>query len=271
MANKDLIESGELEFYVAGLLSEDRMLEISKLVGQDENVRKEVEQIEAVVMRLAKESNSTDDEDFVDLLKKIVTDRVPKEGKVIPLKQEDTSKKTIDFKALSGWAAAILLLIFVGLQFQNNQTLQSDLTASMEAKAELESRLETQNFSLTLKENMIASITSENTKVIQLAGQKISPTSNVKVFWDTENNRVVLDTKNLPKAPEGMVYQLWSLKMTPLTPTSLGLLEDKESQQNLFLLDNKNLSEGFGITLEPAGGSKTPTLEKLYVLGVVAS
>merc|ERR1711991_976187 len=61
-------------------------------------------------MRLAKESNSTDDEDFVDLLKKIVTDRVPKEGKVIPLKQEDTSKKTIDFKALSGWAAAILLL-----------------------------------------------------------------------------------------------------------------------------------------------------------------
>jgi len=36
-------------------------------------------------------------------------------------------------------------------------------------------------------------------------------------------------------------------------------------------LKNINISEGFGITLEPAGGSETPTMEQLYALGTVSS
>lgn len=64
-----------------------------------------------------------------------------------------------------------------------------------------------------------------------------------------------------------MIYQVWSLKLEPLTPTSLGLLENYGADKTLFVLENTNASEGFGITLEPAGGSPTPTLEKLYVLG----
>ncbi len=36
-------------------------------------------------------------------------------------------------------------------------------------------------------------------------------------------------------------------------------------------LQNTNESEAFGIRLEPAGGSESPTMEQLYTLGVVAS
>ena len=38
-----------------------------------------------------------------------------------------------------------------------------------------------------------------------------------------------------------------------------------------FTLENANESEAFGITLEPEGGSETPTLEQLYTLGAVGS
>ena len=36
-------------------------------------------------------------------------------------------------------------------------------------------------------------------------------------------------------------------------------------------LENANESEAFGITLEPEGGSETPTLEQLYTLGAVGA
>jgi anti-sigma-K factor RskA len=69
-----------------------------------------------------------------------------------------------------------------------------------------------------------------------------------------------------------MVYRVWSLKLKPLAPTSIGLLDDFSRDNNkVFALNNPNESEAFGITLEPAGVSKAPNLEQLYTLGVVSS
>ena len=71
--------------------------------------------------------------------------------------------------------------------------------------------------------------------------------------------------------PEGMVYQVWALQLEPvLTPTSIGLLETyAESTTKVIKVDNANEAQAFGITLEPAGGSPSPTLEQLYTLGKV--
>jgi anti-sigma-K factor RskA len=270
MNNNELISSGELELYVAGLLSEERSIQISEIIEQDNKVRKEVEEIENVVMRLAKESTTSKQQDFSDVLKKIVTDRIADDPKIISLdnKSKETDKqKSFSFSKVAGWAAAAVFLILFGIQFQNNDEINKSLNASIEDKEALQDSIQQQQFELNFKENLLATITSENTKIIELAGQDISPASKVKVFWDTDNNKVVIDAKSLPEAPQDMVYQVWSLKLEPLTPTSLGLLENYSANKELFVLENTNASEAFGITLEPAGGSKTPTLEKLYVLG----
>jgi anti-sigma-K factor RskA len=63
---------------------------------------------------------------------------------------------------------------------------------------------------------------------------------------------------------------VWALKLTPLTPTSIGLLENFDANsQKMFAVNNIGEAEAFGITLEPAGGSLTPTMEQLYTLGKV--
>jgi len=60
--------------------------------------------------------------------------------------------------------------------------------------------------------------------------------------------------------------------MDPLTPTSIGLLDTYAVDDNkIFELENANQSEAFGITLEPEGGSESPTMEQLYVLGAVSA
>ena len=69
---------------------------------------------------------------------------------------------------------------------------------------------------------------------------------------------------------KGKVYQVWSLKLDPLTPTSLGTLDTFTADTNkIFTIANTHSSEAFGITLEPEGGSLSPTLEQLYTLGTV--
>ena len=82
---------------------------------------------------------------------------------------------------------------------------------------------------------------------------------------------VYVDASGLPEPPEGKVYQIWSLKLQPqLTPTSIGLLADfKGDKDKVFAVDKTGDAEAFGITLEPAGGSKSPTMEQLYTLGKV--
>ncbi len=121
-------------------------------------------------------------------------------------------------------------------------------------------------------EELLEVLRDRNVIKVPLPGQAVAPDAYATAWWDKTNNSTYIDAQNLPKPPPGMVYQVWSLKMQPLTPSSLGLLDQFEEDENkIFELKNANLSEGFGITLEPEGGSETPTLERLYALGVVAS
>jgi hypothetical protein len=85
------------------------------------------------------------------------------------------------------------------------------------------------------------------------------------VYW---NKVVYVDAAGLPEPPKGMVYQVWALKLNPLTPTSIGLLDKfDDNNQRIFAVNNTGDAEAFAITLEPAGGSLNPTMEQLYTLG----
>jgi hypothetical protein len=53
------------------------------------------------------------------------------------------------------------------------------------------------------------------------------------VYW---NKVVYVDAAGLPEPPKGMVYQVWALKLNPLTPTSIGLLDKFDNNQRILLL-----------------------------------
>ena len=117
---------------------------------------------------------------------------------------------------------------------------------------------------------MLAVVRDQNNTVVALGGQAVSPESKAKVYWNQGTKTVYVDAAGLPEPPEGFVYQVWALKLDPLTPTSIGLLDNfKTNESRLFAVNNASEAEAFGITLEPAGGSVSPTLEQLYTLGKV--
>jgi hypothetical protein len=56
------------------------------------------------------------------------------------------------------------------------------------------------------------------------------------VYWNKETQVVYVDAAGLPEPPKGMVYQVWALKLNPLTPTSIGLLDKFDDNNQRILL-----------------------------------
>jgi anti-sigma factor RsiW len=75
--------------------------------------------------------------------------------------------------------------------------------------------------------------------------------------------KAVIVTANMPAAPTGKVYELWLQQGK--TMVSAGLMPPGKA--NTVLLDGDAASaQGVGITVEPAGGSETPTLPPVALI-----
>jgi len=264
MNKEEYIASGNLELYVAGLLSEKENLEVHALALKHGEVLSEIEEIEAAVLALTKTTSPGLPHGF-DIVKDKID--IDKESSVV-----DLEKKDINWSWYVGWAASVALAIGLFYMYTQNQNLQSQIEVVNKENQELEQQIADSDASLEKSNELLNTIRDKNITVVALGGQTVSPTSYAKAYWNKEEQKVFIDAQGLPEPPEGMVYQVWSLKLSPLTPTNLGLLDNFEADENkVFTLFNTNESEAFGITLEPAGGSESPNLEQLYTLGAVSA
>ena len=253
------ITSGILELYVAGSLSEKENNEVDAVIQENPEVLKAVVSIESAIVKLTAAASKKDTTPlFANIKKEILS----KKTKVIPINK-------INWLQYTGWAATILIGSTLIWSISQNNKLKEQVALE---KEQLEQQIENGANSLAAAEKLITIFRDKDIISVALAGQKVSPNSYAKVYWDKTTNSIYLDAQGLPAPPKGKVYQVWSLKMSPLTPTSLGTIDTFMADTNkIFTIENANESEAFGITLEDEGGSKFPNLEQLYTLGVVVA
>lgn len=263
---KKYIESGILELYVAGQLSEKENQEVHAAILAYPEIKKEVEEIENAIQHLTKAASPGNTQHFSTLKEKLSKS----EGvKVIDFKQPTKKRNWLSY---TGWAASILLGVGLIYTYTQNTDLKQQIQSTDSKNFVLEELIKDANESNSKSEELIKIFRDKDIISIALAGQAVSPDSYAKVFWNKKEQTAYIDAAGLPEPPAGKVYQVWSLKLDPLTPTSMGLLSDFANDDNkVFTLANLNDSDAFGITLEPEGGSVSPTLEQLYTLGVVNS
>jgi hypothetical protein len=262
MEAKEYIESGILELYVYGLLSEPENIEVAKMAKNNSEIENEIISIEKAVVAL---SSSFSPFHSVANYENIKARLELKHGKVIEMKPASR------WSQYTGWAAAVLLLLGVGYQtLQLNETKQAISSIGTE-KNKIEREFAYLNQEKNITEKNLSIVRDIKNTGVTLGGQAVSPTSFAKVYWNKENKTTYIDAAGLPAPPKGMVYQVWALKLSPtLTPTSIGLLTDFErNDQKIFAVEQTVYAEAFGITLEPEGGSLSPTMEQLYTLGKV--
>ncbi|TGD58036.1 anti-sigma factor [Flavobacterium humi] len=259
---KEYIASGILELYVYGLLSESENREVNRMAAAYPEINTEIVAIEKSIVNLsASFSPFLSAENFSLIKSKLEL----KHGKIIDLKQRNNRLQYL------GWAASMVLLIGIGYQYFNQVQFKNDILNLQDEKTKLQQTVvssENQNKETLNALNVVRD--SKNT-VITLAGQAAAPNSFAKVYWNKETRTVYVDASGLPEPPQGKVYQVWSLKLKPsLSPTSIGLLNNfTNGQTRIFEVSSTSDAEAFGITLEPTGGSTSPTMEQLYTLGAV--
>ncbi|WP_026550275.1 anti-sigma factor [Arthrobacter sp. Br18] len=89
----------------------------------------------------------------------------------------------------------------------------------------------------------------------------LEPGGRADLAVSREENAAVLTLTGVPAPPEGSVYQMWRLPTDGSAPISVGTMtaEDVAGSKVTAVRDIDRVT-GFAITVEPAGGSTTPTL-----------
>ncbi|HYV10956.1 MAG TPA: anti-sigma factor, partial [Pyrinomonadaceae bacterium] len=147
------------------------------------------------------------------------------------------------FGSLGAMAAAVLFTaLIVGLivLWRQNNAIRKDLEQSRE---------------------FVQLVTSPGAIVTELKATDVAGRASATIAYDRSGHAILL-ASNLPNVPQGKAYQLWFIvgNKPPMpgktfAPDSSGKGRMKE-QMPREALD----SPTFAITLEPAGGSTTPTM-----------
>jgi anti-sigma-K factor RskA len=78
------------------------------------------------------------------------------------------------------------------------------------------------------------------------------------VLISSSKDALVIKMKDVPPPPAGKVYQMWLIPKDGSAPVSEGLM-DKEALSRPAVVKGIASAASLGITVEPAGGSATPT------------
>ena len=276
MNNKEYISSGILESYILGQASPEEAGILECVMKNSDEVREAFEEAQKTFEMLANAQAVTPPND----LKSKIWAKIQQEQKtaddtpVIPIQnneeifEEKKELKEIDTEKSSGggWknfaiAASVLFLVSIGanLYWMNSQAKINDQIVK------LESETKSKNLAMQAMQQKLDIAANPDMKKVVLAGVDKHPESKATVLWDTNSKDVYLNVNSLPKAPEGMEYQLWAI--ADGKPVSAGMYsEDKDGRIALANIPN---AQAFAITLEKKGGSEAPTMENMYVMGGV--
>jgi anti-sigma-K factor RskA len=275
MNTRDYIESGILEEYVLGVTSPQERKEVECLSSVYPEVKAELVRLEKSLEQYALLHQTPaparlKNDIFAqmtfgsDAETQPVTDA--QEINVRPIPSGSAEMHPVPTAAVRPlWAmmavaASVLLAIFgawTAYQMSEVRTQNEQLAAEV---SELSRRTE-------YNEALAASYRDPNTKVVRMPGLEKAPESNVVALWNQKTNEVLLDVQNLPAAPIGKQYQLWTI--VDGKPVDMGMLDAEFSNRLLRMKSSSPNAVAFAITLEKEGGSPGPTMEEMYVMGKV--
>jgi anti-sigma-K factor RskA len=190
---------------------------------------------------------------------------------------EPSRAKVMALSKEGGWqrmlaAAAVILLVFstvLNFYFFNRYKEYNDrYQALVLSQTELALHNQVLQTRLLDYEKAVDMMKDPNMAIVKMPAIPNSPdpTSATMVLWDTVSKDVYLAVNKLPAPTSEQQYQLWAL--VDGKPVDAGVFDMKEGE-TMHKMKNIPRAQAFAITLEKKGGSRVPTMEKLYVMGKV--
>ncbi len=262
------ILSGAIESYVLGLATPEEREETDRY-------RAEYPEINAAILACEAALESNCQENAVPVGDDRMWDRIHENVRPEDKTSASPGKGVLPVKIIrpGSWrnlaaAAAVLLLISGAANvflYQRYQRIRDDY-AGLVRQNDLQlagNRLAQDTIGMLYAQ--VRAITLPGVHKVELKGVEGKESAYATVYWNSTSQEVLLYPNQLPAAPQGRQYQLWAL--VDGKPVDAGILGDCHGFCRLKQIPR---ADAFAITLEKAGGSPTPDLTQLYVVGNVA-
>lgn len=271
---QEYISSGVIEQYMLGLTTPEETQEVEKMAASHPEVK------EAIV------SYQTTLESLHDL-QKVTPPAGTKESILNAIRKEKNNKdeepsikelysKNNAISLLSRWkwiaAASIILfllsLAFNGIYVYKYQKTKDRYTNLLASQDQMIAKNNLMQVRMDNVEQDLGLLMNPAVKPIVMKGVASHPDMVATVYWDSQNRRAYLGNINLPKPPSGKEYQLWAI--IDGKPVDMGMYPGANGKK---LTPMKQAGSGsiqaFAVTLEKEGGSPTPTMDQMYVMGKI--
>lgn len=261
---QEIISSGLLELHAAGLTSTEESFRVLRWINDYPEVAKAYDEIQRDIESYALAQGTPPS---AAVKEKIFTaldldaaknnkesDASPNTGKIIGLKPYWKWMAVASMFLLM--ASGILNVLF----YNKYSTASKDLKLSEQELAQLN-----QDFT-DLKSDMNI-IQSKYSEAIRLNGVNTTPEAIAKIFWMKNTGDVYIDASNLPDVQQDQQFQLWAIVDGKPVDAGLIITSRKSDKYRIQKMRSFGRAEAFAITIEKQGGSPSPTLSKMVVMG----
>ena len=283
---KEYISSGVLELYAAGTLSEDEARDVEAMALKYPEVKAEIEAIQNALISYSASFKKNPRPE----LRHSVLDKIDElEGKSasnilslsgnIPGVQSASQQNNVPkyyerpqkFRYLMAAVWVFLALNIIGnvVFYTKLKRTEEQMTSVMNENNKMKQEYEKIKLDMEKKSTDMKMVMNRSNKVVDMKGMEIAPQSFATVYWNPNTKQVMLDVNNLPMPPSDKQYQLWALKDGK--PIDAGIFEMKPGTDGDMHMMPVTITDAdaFAVTLEKKGGSPTPTLTQLYVMGKI--
>ncbi|GAB3919639.1 anti-sigma factor [Larkinella terrae] len=294
MNTKEYIESGILEEYVLGTVSPQEKREVECLSSIYPEIRAELDTLSAAMEQYAQTLRREPPADVkVWLLKELdFTNPEPEtaqgtpeppaaaitlpeettERPILPLyskeeKDEIDSRPTYRVTWLVAASLGLVVLVFAYFLYSQLQGSQQTLSALRESNQELSDEVRTLRAKQLQDNQTLAILKEPGTRVIRLNATDSTTANLATIYWNASTGQVNLEIDSLSRPPETQQYQLWAI--VDGKPVDAGVFDFGDGVRVVQQSKKFLKADAFAITLERRGGSPTPTLSAMVVVGNV--
>jgi len=262
------IESGIIESYVLGLADAEEAAELEMLCKKYDDIQKALDEFEALMKAHAFDNAITPAAAVKDRIMHALAEDFAKEENenivpVIPLNVPDEKIKPIARPVWNYIAAASIILLIASTAF-NFYLYNNYKSAANKYQALLTERNSLQASNDVYRTNMLI-IQDTDVLKINLTTVKEKENNLATVYWNSKTKDVYLMPSKMSPVPSNKQYQLWAI--VDGKPVDAGIIEPDCNV--LCKMKNIPKAQAFAITVEQKGGSPTPTLTAMVVMGKV--
>ena len=257
MDKKRIIDEGLLESYLLGNMSGEDQADLENVLRGDPDLRAQLSALEVELEEIGFENAIDPPVVIKERLKNSLKTQADISGKAAKY-NADNGNTLKSGKLLVAASLAALFALSSFWLYRQWQSSISDIRTLEEQTVDLRNRLQILEKQYETTTVQYTTISDPAVIPLYLVGNQISPQSRAIAYVNHQDKTVILNGRGLEPLESDQTYQMWADVEGEMI--NMGLVPAEGEYIPLRYIDK---AESLNITIEPAGGSEHPTVEKL--------